>query len=233
MSTRKTTAKKKTPRRPRSSEARKPARVRVAQQDRGQQRIDDILDAAERVITKVGVDQASVNAIAREAGSGMGSLYHFFPHKEAIVLALAERYADRMRPLTLFGERPEMAKLSIADMVDAIIDPMAEFFRSAPAYLHVYHATNKPGAPSLCDTEMQEVVVHHVETLMRWRVPKGDPAKLRVSAMVAVEFVHALMGAAFASPPAARAAMIIETKRLLAIHSEMLQKGDDPLVRLR
>ena len=228
----KTPRKKSAARRPRS-EARTPARARVAQQDRGQQRIDRILDAAERVIAKVGVDHASVNAIARQAGSGMGSLYHFFPHKEAIVLALAERYASRMRPLAMFGERPEMARLSIADMVDAIIDPMAEFFRTAPAYLHVYHATNKPGAPSQCDTDMQDVVVKHVETLMRWRVPDGDPAKLRVSAMVAVEFVHALMGAAFAGPPAARAAMIIETKRLLAVHSEMLQKGDDPLVRLR
>src|SRR4051812_843544 len=70
---------------------------RAPQQDRGQRRVDSILDAAEEVFAEQGVDAATTNAIAERAGASVGSLYHFFPSKDAILLALVRRYAERMR----------------------------------------------------------------------------------------------------------------------------------------
>ncbi|HSB53997.1 MAG TPA: helix-turn-helix domain-containing protein, partial [Gemmatimonadales bacterium] len=70
---------------------------RQPRQERGERRVEEILDAAAAVIAEGGVEAATTNAIAERAGSSVGSLYHFFPHKDAIVLALAERYEAELR----------------------------------------------------------------------------------------------------------------------------------------
>lgn len=206
-----------------------PAARRAPQQERGERRVEELLDAAERVIAEVGVEAATTNAIAAAAGAGMGSLYHFFPNKEAIVVALADRYHRAMRPLTEYAGRPDLAGMPPAAKAEQIVEPLAEFFRRAPAYRHVFHATNAPG--SECHSDLQKSVVDHVEALMAESAPHTDPGTRRVHAMVAVEFVHGLLGLAFGSPPDQRDAIVAETKRLLALYAEMITKGDDPLAR--
>jgi AcrR family transcriptional regulator len=219
---------KPAPRRP-----AKAAERRQPQQDRGQKRFEELLDAAELVIAEVGVDAMTTNAVAARAGAGMGSLYHFFANRDAIVTALAERYVRTMRPLTEYAGRPELFKMPLADLADAIVDPLAEFFRNAPAYRHVWHAVNQPGSSSVFECQLQESVIESVLAMMAARVPGGNPKRLRVHAATAVELVHGMLSAAFAAPVARRQPLIDETKRLLTLYSEMIQKGDDPLVRLR
>ncbi len=214
------------PRRNRRS-SRKPS------QDRGQRRYEALLDAAEKVIAEVGIAQATTNAIAARAKSGMGSLYRFFPNKEAIVAALADRYLNAMRPITQYAAHPELRSLSLAAMVDAIIDPLAEFFRKAPAYSHVFRATDAVGSAGEYDCDLAEAVVQNVEAVIAARVPRAAPKQRRVHALVSVELVHHMLEFAFQSPPARRRAIILETKRLLALYAEMIHKRDDPLLRLR
>ncbi len=211
----------------------KPARRRQPQQDRGQKRFEEVLDAAEQVIAEIGVEDMTTNAVAARAGSGMGSLYRFFANKDALVAALAERYIRTMRPLTEYAERPELHVMPLADLADAIVDPLVEFFRSAPAYRHVWHAVNQPGSKSVFDCQLHESVVASVSAMMSARVPGAKPKRLRVHAATAVELVHGMLSAAFAAPVAERQPLINETKRLLTLYSEMIQTGDDPLVRLR
>lgn len=206
---------------------------RVPSQDRGQRRYEALLDAAEQVIAEVGVADATTNAIAARAGSGMGSLYRFFPNKEAIVAALAERYAGAMRPLTQYAARSDLKNVSVATMVDEIIDPLVEFFRRAPAYGHVFRASDDACAHGESECDLAEAAVTNVEATMAARAPGTTPKQRRVHAIVAVEFVHHMLGFAFQSPPARRRAIIIETKRLLALYSEMIGRGDNPMQRLR
>src|SRR5688500_16639151 len=70
---------------------------RAPRQARGQRRVDEILDAAESLVGEVGLADASVQEIARRAGASVGSMYHFFPTKDAILAALVERHAGRLR----------------------------------------------------------------------------------------------------------------------------------------
>ena len=210
-----------------------PASKRPPRQERGQKRYEELLDAAERVIAEVGVEAMTTNEVAARAGAGMGSLYHFFANKEAIVQALAERYVRAMLPLTAYAQQPELAKLSLAEMVDAIVDPLAGFFRRAPAYRHVFHAAHPPGGDPPCGNEMKDTVIRNVASIMASRAPHLEPRRRRVHAMVAVDLVHGLLGTAFDAPPSQRQAFIDETKRVLALYSEMITLGDDPLERLR
>jgi AcrR family transcriptional regulator len=66
-------------------------------QERGKRRIAAILDVAAEVFADVGYDAATTNAIAARAEISPGSLYQFFPNKEAIAEALAARYVAELQ----------------------------------------------------------------------------------------------------------------------------------------
>ncbi|MGI8334583.1 TetR/AcrR family transcriptional regulator [Actinomadura scrupuli] len=58
--------------------------------------VERILDAATRVLSERGYDGASTNHIAAAAGISNGSLYQYFPNKDAIVVAVLDRFADHL-----------------------------------------------------------------------------------------------------------------------------------------
>jgi AcrR family transcriptional regulator len=58
--------------------------------------VEAILAATARVLAKEGYDRASTNKVAEAAGVSIGSLYQYFPSKEALVSALIERHMNRM-----------------------------------------------------------------------------------------------------------------------------------------
>ena len=51
----------------------------------------EILEAARRCVARSGFHQASMQDICAEAGMSPGNLYRYFPSKEAIIAAIAER----------------------------------------------------------------------------------------------------------------------------------------------
>ncbi len=66
-------------------------------QKRSRATVDAIVDATARVLVRDGYDALSTNRVAREAGVSVGSLYQYFPGKEALVAAVMERHASRMQ----------------------------------------------------------------------------------------------------------------------------------------
>lgn len=54
-----------------------------------------ILDAAARVFAEHGYGAGTTNRIAAAAGLSIGSLYQYFPNKDAILLALVNEHVDR------------------------------------------------------------------------------------------------------------------------------------------
>jgi AcrR family transcriptional regulator len=53
-----------------------------------------LLDATARVLIQRGFADCTTNYVAEVAGVGIGSLYEYFPNKEALVAALVEREID-------------------------------------------------------------------------------------------------------------------------------------------
>jgi AcrR family transcriptional regulator len=58
---------------------------RVAQQKRSALKIKKILDTTLSLLSAGTADKITTNAIAKAAGISIGSLYQFFPNKEAIL----------------------------------------------------------------------------------------------------------------------------------------------------
>ena len=203
---------------------------RQPQQERGERRVEEILDAAEAVIAEVGVEAATTNAIADRAGSSVGSLYHFFPNKDAIIRALAARFEGMMEQLKARSLALETAAVvPLPQMVHGIVDPYVAFLERHPAYLEVYHATGDPRRPGCLSAELHDRIVAQVEALMAARSPDTPPDYRRLQATFAVQYVHRMLEAAWQQPPALRQGMIDELKRVFILHAEMISSRRDPL----
>ncbi|WP_347259854.1 TetR/AcrR family transcriptional regulator [Rudaea sp.] len=78
--------------------ARKPLTEprKTASQERSRATVDALIDATARILVKEGFDKASTNRIAEVAGVSVGSLYQYFPGKEALVAAVVERHQQEI-----------------------------------------------------------------------------------------------------------------------------------------
>ncbi len=78
---------------------------KVPKQGRAMHTVDSIIQATQKILSTEGYDCASTNHIAEVAGVSIGSLYQYFPSKEAIVAALVEKTvveaAERIREVLL------------------------------------------------------------------------------------------------------------------------------------
>ncbi len=63
-------------------------------QRRSRATVDAILTATAQVLVDRGYDKATTNQIAKRAGVSIGSLYQYFPNKEALVTALCQRHSE-------------------------------------------------------------------------------------------------------------------------------------------
>lgn len=94
-------------------------------QERSRETVDVILAATARVLVKEGFDRASTNRIADEAGVSIGSLYQYFPSKEALVAALVERHIETMSQ-TLQAQMRTLAEAPLAVAVRRMVTLMLD-----------------------------------------------------------------------------------------------------------
>jgi AcrR family transcriptional regulator len=64
---------------------------KIPTQARARDTIEVIFEATARLVERSGRARLSTNAIAERAGISIGTLYHYFPSKEAILVAMARR----------------------------------------------------------------------------------------------------------------------------------------------
>lgn len=78
-----------------------------------------ILEAARRLFHEQGFTATGVSTILREADANAGSLYHFFPSKEALLAGVLEHYTTLLRPVVI--EPVERAEEDPVERVFALL----------------------------------------------------------------------------------------------------------------
>lgn len=121
-----------------------PQRRRDPVQARSRARVDTILDAADAVFLELGFAEATTNHVAARAQTSIGSLYRFFPDKDALLVALAERYGARMQALAsqLTPMDPEGATLR--GLISDGIDGFSAFLLANPGFVTLIHQARHP-----------------------------------------------------------------------------------------
>jgi len=90
-----------------------------------EKRHDAILDAAARLLTRAPERVASVAEVAEEAGLAKGTVYLYFPGKEALLMALHERNVGAFFQ-ALIARLDSSAPLAIGEVLDVVRRHMIE-----------------------------------------------------------------------------------------------------------
>ncbi len=107
-------------------------------QARAQQTVRVILEAAKRVLIQEGYDGTTTNRVAEVAGVSIGSLYQYFPNKEALVASLAEAHVAEILRL-VEGGLADAAALPLADGVRRLVSAMLRVHQLEPELHRVLH----------------------------------------------------------------------------------------------
>ena len=101
-------------------------------QARAEKRRASLLDAAARILEREGYAAVTTNAIAREAKTAVGTVYDYFPDKEALLVALLARYRVRLHEavLPVVVDGPS----DLDALIERGVRAFARFYREEPGY---------------------------------------------------------------------------------------------------
>ena len=102
-----------------------------ASQGRSRATVDALVEATARVLVKEGFDKASTNRIAETAGVSIGSLYQYFPGKDALVAAVIDRHTEDLMQVVR-DTLAEVIELPLERAVRRIVSVAVEAHRVDP-----------------------------------------------------------------------------------------------------
>lgn len=157
--------------------------------------VEALLDATAQVLRKDGYDGLSTNRVAALAGVSVGSLYQYFPSKEALVAALLDRYSESTREL-VDGLLAAHAHAPCDVVATALVSAMIDLKRAAPRLAKVLREeTPRVGRMRRYETQLGELVVRvaaYLRTRPEVRVPDVDLAAF-LAVHAADHLTHALV----------------------------------------
>jgi AcrR family transcriptional regulator len=142
----------------RSAGARARALVRrTPSQSRAQETVDALLTATKTLLIRGGMEAATTNAVAKLAGVSIGSLYQYFPSREALIAELSRRHVERVLSL-IFGEIDALLGTSIHVGARRLIKLMVDIHRQDPE-LHAAIEAVQPGLGARAQLAQMEAQV--------------------------------------------------------------------------
>jgi AcrR family transcriptional regulator len=172
--------------------AQAPRPRRKPLQDRSQGTVQALLEATARVLVTEGYDRTSTNRIARVAGVSVGSLYQYFPNKEALVAALVDVHVERMRA-TFTHLLEDLGRADVELAVRTMIRAIMEAHRVDPTL----HRTVIEQLPQVGGrekvAEFQGFCQAVVETWLSMNARNVRPRNHRLAAFLLVHAVEAIV----------------------------------------
>jgi AcrR family transcriptional regulator len=173
---------------------------KTPKQARAQATVDAILTATAELLVELGYDRTTTNAIARRAGCSIGSLYQYFPNKEALLTALCEFHMTEMTAL-LVGEIAELRGRSLDQAIRPLVKALLRAHAVAPA-LHRVLIEQVPRISGLERVkEVNRMLIEIMRTELERRPEKLRPRDLEMAVFILVHSVQAVTHAAVLERP--------------------------------
>ena len=193
------------------NESRRGAR----RQQRGLQRQAEILDAAGLVLAEVGYGDATTNAIAARAQISPGSLYQYFPNKEAIVDALAQRYKEDLHAEWDNAFSPEMAALPLKELVDVLVDSLVTFNEARPGFSVLFFGEDISPELAAMGDELHDGMIMRFGQMISRRAPLVQQDQRELIAEVIMKIYKAFIPGMVAAAADYRLRLLGEMKAVM------------------
>ncbi len=199
---------------------------RAPQHARGQRRVDAILDAASAILVEGGVGALTVDAVAKRSGTSKSSMYHFFPDRDAIVGALADRHVASLARYGGFAapDAVDWSALTVEETVDRYLQPFRRYLADHPDIIPCMEAASRVSGQSDDQAVLDAMELERAERVIAARFPSARPAERRVRAatLFAVTVGSIKVTSRLANGPPQAAAMR-ELRRVLIGYLRVLE----------
>jgi AcrR family transcriptional regulator len=131
---------------------------KLPKQERSKETVEVMIEATIRIIESDGLAGVSTNRVAEVAGISVGSLYQYFPNKEALVEEVRARFSSRFHGelQALLGRLPGMP---LRDALQAWLTTLVELHVESPG---VHNAVGT-GAPEALQAPLSIVIGRYLE----------------------------------------------------------------------
>jgi AcrR family transcriptional regulator len=186
--------------------------AREPKRDRGRIRVAAIMDAGMAVFADRGYDAATMTEIAARSGTAIGSLYRFFPTKEALADALLARFGERMgRTLAEIARRA--AGLPPAALADELVDLMLDLKVDRAAVVALVDARTDAADTR---TMFRDGVRRHLAAVLAAANAKLSPAETEARAAVLLQLLKAVPALA-REDATARTGLVAEMRTMVRL----------------
>ncbi|WP_237065081.1 TetR/AcrR family transcriptional regulator [Microbulbifer guangxiensis] len=161
-------------------------------QARARERTRQILDATGRLLEEVGLDDLTTILIAKEIGVSVGSLYHYFPNKHAILYAMGEQWLAGMTSALEELAEAELEEMSLEVFTGELLDRLLAVYREQRGLLPLVQAMW--GIPELheLDARHDELLIRHLTGMFRRLNFRCPPNEMNRLARLTLETFHAV-----------------------------------------
>jgi AcrR family transcriptional regulator len=191
------------------------------QQERATRRLANFLDVAAVLFAEIGYEATTMTAIAEHSGSGIGTLYHYFPDKQSMALALFNQYAQKVeaywKPLIEQAET-----LSPAAFAETFLERVIEFLRECPAYLQLLAAPIRFSRDPAARTALRVAIAN----AFRGKDPSLTNEKAMLAANISLQMVKGMTTLYAEASPRKRPMILAEYKKALTLYlGSVLSEG--------
>lgn len=133
---------------------------RPPQQKRSREMVERLLDATAATLAERGLDNTTTNHIAERAGVSIGSLYQYFPDKQALIEALLERMGRQIgSSFRRRAEHIDIQQFALRDVAATAIAYGIHMMRSDPLIAEMVRNWNRLPVHRLLDPVEQLFLV--------------------------------------------------------------------------
>ncbi|MDY6784800.1 MAG: TetR/AcrR family transcriptional regulator [Cyanobacteriota bacterium] len=198
------------------------------QQQRSQERVEQILQAAAEVFWEMGYDAATTHDVAKRAGAAVGTLYRFFPNKLAIFHALEQKHRQSVERINAQLLTPEFLQPSLEEGIRRMVATYAEYFEDLmPRVVYVQYFLT-PDIFVYFNERFNDGLIRRFAQLFRWRNPKLSMEKSELIARVVHQSYCALLLVALRSDESLRDRLYQEIQDLLIAYLKPHAGDGDP-----
>jgi AcrR family transcriptional regulator len=185
-------------------------------QSRSQATVEAILAATARVLVARGYAGANTNAIADIAGVSVGSVYQYFPNKDALIAALHERHVRQLLA-QIKSCLTDSAHENLVGKIDALIKAMIAAHRLEPDLHRVLEGDFANYDPKLDHNPADLDLSSYVEAMLAQHSAEIRPKNLKVATYTVLTMVEALVHGVVLYPPTGLASQDIEAAAIEAV----------------
>lgn len=160
-------------------------------QERSRVTVDAILDAAARILLKRGYDAFTTNVVAAQAGVSIGSLYQYFPNKEALLSELLRRHTLEFEA-GLQSLAPLVESAPLRELIGSAIEQIARSHLIDPA-LHRVLSDAPPLGKLHWEMQLNERLTATVRSALEARRAEITAPDLDLAAYVVTQAVEAII----------------------------------------